>query len=199
MTGKTAKTRTILVTVLGLAAFSLSCGGSRPSDHVSDEPGPASSASSTPPPRGAWADVLNDYEAIRAALATNTTSGIASHATAIAETAGGLAEDFDAQDAGIAEDRAASVQAALPQVKASAETLAQAADVKSARAAFADLTTAVRPWREAADRAGLALAYCPMVKQHWLQRGVQPISNPFDHTMPKCGVFVKDEPATTSN
>lgn len=77
--------------------------------------------------------------------------------------------------------RAASMGTAGAAIAKSAAALEAAADLKTARDAFAELSDAVI----AAGKAegwkgvdGVRLAYCPMVKRHWLQKDEQ-VRNPY--------------------
>jgi hypothetical protein len=75
-----------------------------------------------------------------------------------------------------------------------ANSLEAASDLNAAREAFGALTDAVlaagkaEGWK---DVEGVRLAFCPMVKQSWLQKGEQ-IRNPYyGNSMLTCGEFKK--------
>jgi hypothetical protein len=77
-------------------------------------------------------------------------------------------------------------------IVAGAKAVEEAADLKTARAAFARLSEAViaaasaRGWKDLGD---VKLAYCPMVNGSWLQREQQ-IRNPYyGASMLTCGEF----------
>ena len=119
--------------------------------------------------------IVGSYLEIQAQLATDKLDGIKPSATALAARADGLGE------------------AGAAMVKA-ARTVADAADVTAAREAFGGLSEAViaaakaEGWKDLGDAK---LAYCPMVKRSWLQKG-EKINNPYYGTaMSTCGEFKK--------
>lgn len=74
---------------------------------------------------------------------------------------------------------------------AAAEKISAAADLKSARLAFGDLSDAVITLAGSGPTAsgGARRAYCPMVKKYWLQKG-EKIENPYyGSQMLRCGEF----------
>jgi hypothetical protein len=77
-------------------------------------------------------------------------------------------------------------------VARAAADLEKAGDIKAIREAFGPLSEAVVAAARAdgwTDVSGLKLVYCPMVKQHWLQKG-DAIQNPYyGQAMAGCGVF----------
>ncbi len=84
-----------------------------------------------------------------------------------------------------------------PEVKAvetAARELEKAGDVKAVRAAFAKLSDALIAYaRRTKSTLGpdTFVAYCPMVKQSWVQKGTK-IQNPyFGSQMLECGEFKK--------
>ena len=112
---------------------------------------------------------LDDYLKIQTALSLDKTEGVRASATAIASYARTLGAPG-----------AATVKAAT--------TLAAAADLKTARAAFGDLSDAVIAMAGTGN-AGVKRAYCPMVKKYWLQKG-EKIENPYyGSQMYRCGEF----------
>lgn len=119
------------------------------------------------------ADVLDGYLKIHASLAGDSMDGVAAAAAAIAKAGKALGP------------------AAAPTVEA-ATKIGAAADIKAARLAFGDLSDALRAW--AGDGTGgkdVRLAYCPMVKKYWLQKGDE-IANPYyGSQMLRCGEFKK--------
>ena len=119
--------------------------------------------------------IVGSYLEIQAQLSSDKIEGVKSSATALATRAEGMGE------------------AGAPMVKA-AKTVAAAPDLKAAREAFGPLSDAViaagkaEGWKDLSD---VKLAYCPMVKQSWLQKG-EKISNPYyGAAMPTCGEFKK--------
>jgi hypothetical protein len=82
-------------------------------------------------------------------------------------------------------------------VKVAVNPFAQATDLPTARAAFGGLSDAVLRFAAAAgvtfaDRA--AIAYCPMARKYWLQKG-DTVQNPYyGKQMSDCGRIVSDIP-----
>ena len=110
------------------------------------------------------------YLHIQVALANDSTDGVAEAARAIAAEAAGMGE------------QAAAIGAA-------AETLADAADLQSARDAFGPLSDALIVYGRDVGFGELRLAYCPMVDKEWLQ-ATSEIRNPFYGSMMlTCGEF----------
>ena len=91
-------------------------------------------------------------------------------------------------------EQAAKLQQGGSAIVTAAADVEKAADIKAARDAFGPLSAAVVAAAKAegwADVGGLKLAYCPMVKQTWLQSG-EAIQNPyFGKAMSTCGEFRK--------
>ena len=119
--------------------------------------------------------VVGSYLEIQAKLASDKTDGLKASATALATRAEGLGD------------------AGAPIAKA-AKAVADAPDLKAAREAFGPLSDAVLAAAKAEgfkDLGDVKLAYCPMVKQSWLQKGDK-IANPYyGAAMPTCGEFKK--------
>lgn len=119
-----------------------------------------------------WTSVVTPYLKIHAALVEDKVDTVKADAALVAEEAAKLG------DAGRA-------------VVAAANTLAAAADLEAARTAFKDLSEALVNAAGEALPGDVRVAYCPMVKQPWLQRG-DAIQNPyFGSRMPTCGYFKK--------
>jgi hypothetical protein len=127
----------------------------------------------------AAADVVNNlvdpYLRIHASLTKDSTDGVKDNARAIvteAESLGGGA--IKLRDA--------------------ARALEAAGDLKAARAAFGPLTDALLAYANETKMVlpdDLKLAYCPMVKKSWLQKG-ETIANPYyGSEMLTCGDFRK--------
>ncbi len=117
--------------------------------------------------------VLDPYLQIQTALAADSLSG----AQAAARTLSG---------------QAARLGPALKAVLAPANTLAAAADIKAARAAFGDLSDAIVAIAGSGSGGkGVRVAYCSMVKRSWLQKDGE-IANPYyGSAMLRCGEFTK--------
>jgi hypothetical protein len=88
--------------------------------------------------------------------------------------------------------QAASLGSAVEKPKAAADSIVSAADIKVARAAFGDLSDAMLAMvGEGTGGKDVRIAYCPMVKRSWLQKGDQ-IANPYyGSAMLRCGQFKK--------
>ena len=118
--------------------------------------------------------VLDDYLIIQAALAKDTLKGVEENASAIAKTVRG-------------DDR----KTLSPDVATQAETLAKAADLEAARAAFKPLSNSLIKYL-ADNKAGVGTyheAYCPMAQASWLQTE-KDIKNPYmGNAMSSCGQF----------
>ena len=119
------------------------------------------------------AAVLDGYLSIHAALAGDSLEGVRPSAEALAKAGQGMGPSGSA----LAE---------------AAGKLAAASDIKAARAAFGDLSDAMRAMAgEGTGGTDVRLAYCPMVKKYWLQKGTE-IANPYyGSAMLRCGEFKK--------
>ncbi|MCX6549913.1 MAG: hypothetical protein NTY02_02700 [Acidobacteria bacterium] len=112
---------------------------------------------------------LGDYLKIQTALSLDRMDGVQASAKAIA-----------AQAKALGAPGAATL--------AAAGKMAEAADLKAARAVFGDLSDAVIALA-GAEHAGVKRAYCPMVKKYWLQKSDK-IENPYyGSQMYRCGEF----------
>ena len=112
------------------------------------------------------------YLHIQIALANDSIDGVAHAAASIAATASALG------DAGIA-------------IAASAEALAAAPNLRTARAVFGPLSDAYIAYGEEVGFGELRVAYCPMVDRSWVQ-AAGGIRNPFyGSQMLTCGEFTK--------
>ena len=123
--------------------------------------------------------MLDPYLAIQQAFAADTLAGVSDSAKAIkaaVATAGPAAEP----------------------IRAAALALAAASDLRKARAAFGTLGhTIMASARVSNANLGkdVRVAYCPMAKKYWLQKGDE-IRNPFyGKSMLDCGRFVEQIPA----
>jgi protein SCO1 len=133
----------------------------------------------TPPVSAAAFDaILDPYLRIHDALANDSFAGVSDSALALATAAMTLGS------------RGAGVKAAV-------NPFAQAADLGAARAALGGLSEAILRFATAAgvtlpDRA--AIAYCPMARKYWLQKG-DSVQNPYyGKQMSDCGRIVSDIP-----
>jgi hypothetical protein len=119
--------------------------------------------------------IVASYLEIHAALMADKTDGIQAAAKAIGTQAAGMGAEGAT-------------------IVTTAKAVADAADVKAARAAFGDLSDAVIAAAKAEgfkDLPDVKVAYCPMVKKSWLQKEAT-IKNPYYGTaMPTCGEFRK--------
>ena len=83
---------------------------------------------------------------------------------------------------------AAATQAKNADVTATAEAVAAAKDLKSARNAFAALSDQMIKVRNAAKGDRPMIGFCPMVNKSWLQAKGE-IGNPYDAAMAQCGML----------
>ena len=117
--------------------------------------------------------IVDSYVTIQTQLAADKVDGIKAPARAIVEKAAGLPEQGS-------------------EVAKAATSLEQAADIEAAREAFGALTDAVMAAGKAEgwkDVQGVRLAFCPMVKQSWLQKDKE-VRNPYSgRSMLTCGEF----------
>ena len=115
--------------------------------------------------------IVDPYVRIQQALNADRVAGIKEDAQAVASEAAKLGASGSA-------------------IQSAAGELQQAADLKAARAAFGKLSDAIMIYAKA-SKASLAddvkIAYCPMVRKYWLQKG-EKIQNPFlGQSMSDCG------------
>jgi Cu(I)/Ag(I) efflux system membrane fusion protein len=97
-----------------------------------------------------------------------------------------------AADARILSQQAVGLGAAGQKIATAAQALSAATDIKTARAAFGDLSDAmIAAVVDSPSGKEVRVAYCPMVKKSWLQKGSE-IANPyFGAQMLRCGEFKK--------
>jgi hypothetical protein len=99
-----------------------------------------------------------------------------------------LKESLPAVQTAAKELGAAARSADQPKLATVATTVADAADLKAARAAFGKLSDEMIAYRKDAKGDKPVVAYCPMVQQSWLQPAGE-IGNPYaDAAMRGCGV-----------
>ena len=122
--------------------------------------------------------LLDPYLRIQQALANDSFAGVSDSALALATAAMKLGS------------RGAAVKAAV-------NPFAQAGDVGAARAAFGGLSEAVLRLAGASGitfEGRAAIAYCPMARKYWLQKG-DTVDNPYyGKQMSDCGRLVSDIP-----
>ncbi len=121
------------------------------------------------------AAMVDPYLKIQQALVSDTLDGVKQNAAAMATSATALGQP-------------------AAKIAAAAKDLGTAADLKAARAAFGALSDAMVAYADS-TRAPLGtdvkVAYCPMVKKPWLQKGTL-IKNPYYGTsMLECGEIRK--------
>ena len=119
--------------------------------------------------------IVGSYLEIHAQLSSDKIDGIKAPANAIASRA----EAMGPSGAAMAK---------------AAKAVGASADIKAAREAFGTLSDAVTAAAKAEgykDLSGVKLAYCPMIRKSWLQKGDQ-IQNPYyGSAMSSCGEFKK--------
>jgi len=133
------------------------------------------------------------YLSIQTSLAGDSLDGMKGNAEAINSLAGKMDKKFDNKMAGVEEKDVAACRKLMPTLAASSRKLADAKDIKAARAAFGDLSEAMVEYRNMVPGEKPNVAYCPMVKKNWLQNGKK-VSNPyFGSSMLRCGSIVADK------
>jgi len=119
--------------------------------------------------------IVEPYLRIQQALAADRIDGVSEYAGAIAT-------------------EAVRIGSSAADIRLAVNPFAQAEDVRTAREAFAALSDAVIAFARATGSAlgnDIAVAYCPMARRHWLQKG-ESIRNPFYGTqMVDCGRIVE--------
>jgi protein SCO1 len=126
--------------------------------------------------------LVDAYLRIHRALAADTLDGVMPSAIAIATETARIGS------------RAAAIKVAV-------NPFAQAADLRAARDALGPLTDAIVMYARANDASlgsGVNVAYCPMARKYWLQKG-DAIANPYyGKQMADCGRIVPELPATNA-
>ena len=135
---------------------------------------PAVKSAAQPEPRAAAATVapiVDPYLRIQEALSADTLKGVKDAARAVAFEAG-------------------KIGPATETIRLAASAFEQASDLPATRAAFRKLGDAIIVYAKASKAplgAGISVAYCPMQKAYWLQKGTA-IRNPFyGKSMLECG------------
>ena len=117
--------------------------------------------------------IYSSYESVRQALLKNSVASVQKTSLELASVARSKKQEA---------------------IAAKAEKVAGAANVASARTAFAALSDEVIKFRAAVSGERPFVAYCAMEKKSWLQPVGTQISNPYlDTAMRSCGEIVKDE------
>jgi protein SCO1/2 len=139
------------------------------------------SAGAAAAPAADLSAVLDPYVRIQQALNLGNVDGIRERAREIAAQAKALGPDAEAiRLAATAIDRPLAIAA-----------------VRTAFGTLGDALIAYAKERHAPLGAGVKVAYCPMVRKYWLQRG-ETIQNPYyGQAMSDCGRFVTDLPTVS--
>ena len=146
---------------------------------AAQRPDAGNSSSPAAPKAADLSALLDPYVRIQQALNVGRVDGVREQARDVATRAKALGPDAEAI-------RLAATEIDRP--------LAIAA-VRSAFGALGDAILAYAKDRHATFGAGLKVAYCPMVRKYWLQRG-ETIQNPYyGQQMSDCGRFVADLPS----
>jgi len=134
----------------------------------------AESATANPALTSPVKSAFDHYLKIQAALASDSLTGVAENAKAIAKAVQGEAKILPAS------------------VGAQAEALAQAPDLSSARAAFKPLSdTLIKYLADNHAKDAYVQVYCPMAQARWLQKD-QNVNNPYmGKDMSGCGEIQK--------
>ena len=133
----------------------------------------AMTSSAAQAPAASLTAVIRPYLEIQQKLAADRTDGIGRDAAAVAAAAAALGPQGGA-------------------IAKAAGALEHATKLDAMRSAFGDLSEAVLAAAKADGWSGLddvKVAYCPMAKHNWLQKGEQ-VQNPYyGKAMPSCGSF----------
>ena len=161
--------RTVAVVVLAFG-FAVMLGSSARADSFDD----------------AMLPILEEYLKIADALAGDRTDGVIEAAKEIGRLATGL-------DVSTAPKEHASYYADIPRrLKAAAERMVGAKDLKAMREALKDLSKPMALWASRSRPRGIYVVYCSMAPGSWLQRGTG-IRNPYyGAEMLRCGMIVSD-------
>jgi len=115
--------------------------------------------------------IVDPYVRIQQSLHADSLDGVQDNARAVLAEAAKLGADGEA-------------------MQSAARELQQATDLKSVRAAFGKLGDAIMIYAKEADASlgdEVKVAYCPMVRKYWLQKG-DAVQNPFyGKEMADCG------------
>lgn len=137
-----------------------------------------------------YRSMVSDYEAIRRALLSDSMDGVENSATALKSKAMALQKKLTAEIAGVSVDEVESLEEILRAIEASAERLAEQADVDRAREEFFVLTKPMARYRKLTGDPDTLVAYCSMSQKAWVQPKGE-LGNPYmGQKMPRCGEVV---------
>lgn len=140
----------------------------------------------------AFKEISEHYEAMRLSLVKDSLTEVADHAEAIEHRMRELAKDFDAEAAGVPEEKSAACEALLPEVASAAAALAEKESLEEAREALFELSKPMGRYRKLAGIEGSMVVFCSMAKKAWIQPHGE-IGNPYmGQAMPTCGEVVAD-------
>ena len=140
----------------------------------------------------AFREILTHYEVIRLALVSDVMTDVRQRAEAIADRVEGLANEFDAQDAGVPEEKSAQVRELLPELSSAASQVAEAENLGQAREALFGLSKPMGRYRKMAGIEGSMVVFCSMAKKAWIQPHGE-IGNPYmGQKMSTCGEVIAD-------
>lgn len=135
-------------------------------------------------------NLIDHYLKIQTALAGDSLDSIAADATAIGKLASQVDGKTPAEALRVSAEDAAAGRALMPQIAAASAKLAQASNLKEARAAFGELSVPMVAYRDLITGDKPNVAYCPMARKNWLQDG-KIIANPYyGSSMLRCGTIV---------
>jgi len=127
--------------------------------------------------------ILSEYLKIHSSLAKDKTDGVVVSAKKIGKLAGSL------DPKAVHKEHAGHYKHITMNLKKASKKMAVAKSATEMREALKDLSKPMAMWASMAKPKGIKVAYCPMVKASWLQKGDM-ILNPYDMRMPKCGNIV---------
>lgn len=140
----------------------------------------------------AFQEILAHYEAMRLSLVNDSRTDVAEHAGAIVDRIHELAGDFDAEAAGVPEEKSAECETLLPEVASASAALAETQSLDAARDALFELSKPLGRYRKLAGIEGTMVVVCPMAKKAWIQPHGE-IGNPYlGQEMPTCGERIAD-------
>ncbi len=149
-------------------------------------------ASAGPGDAGTFAGIVEPYEKIRNALVQDTLEGVSAESKRLAQALDGFRGAVGGGQAGLREGGREEVEALLPEIWTSAEALAAAPDLATAREEFGRLSKAlvqVRRWVESPETV---VAFCSMAQKVWIQ-SKREIGNPYyGQSMARCGEIVSE-------
>jgi len=129
--------------------------------------------------------------------ATDVPAGIVTPYLRIQSSLAGDKLDSVKADAAAIAAESARIGAEAKTLESAARAVEAAGDLKAAREAFGRLSDALLQYAQrtkSALGADLAIAYCPMVKKSWVQKG-EKIRNPYyGAQMLECGEVKKTKP-----